>query len=352
MLKRWFSRRGHFQGTLEGHEFPLPSGHTLLESALNAGVSLPYNCQVGSCKSCLCRVTSGKVRSLVDLSYLLSQEEIAAGHVLACQCLPESDLTLAAASASWTPARVKQAVALSSTVWRVTLLAEQTLPFQPGQYVQVGLEKDKDIRSFSVSWPSQGLEIVLDITRREEGRLSPLLCDEQATGRKVWLSDCRGQFGQRDDGNGPLLAIASGSGLGTTLGLVRAALARHPHREVMLIHAVRRRQDTFDLQELQRLRQHYPGFHYLHALSREREVHQALELAGRITCWLDDWRALYPRRTAVAEWRVVICGNPALAQACRQRLLAGGVMSHLLEMDCFSPPVGAKNSHNNKEPVC
>ena len=202
-----------------------------------------------------------------------------------------------------------------------------------------------------MSWPSQGREIVLDIKRREQGRVSPRLCDEQGHGRKVWLSDCRGQFGQHDDGNGPLLAIASGAGLGTILGLVRAALSRHPRREVMLIHAVRRRQDKFDLHELQRLRQYYPGFYFLHALSQESEVRE-YELAGRISCRIDDWCSLYPRATAASEWRVMICGNPELAQACRQRLLAGGVMSHSLEMDCFSPLVGTKNSHNNKEPIC
>ncbi|WP_260466949.1 2Fe-2S iron-sulfur cluster-binding protein [Enterobacter cloacae] len=84
MLKRCFFRRRDFQGVLEGRAFPLISGHTLLESALNAGVQLPYHCQVGTCKSCLCRVVSGKTRSLVELGHLLSQEEIATGHVLAC----------------------------------------------------------------------------------------------------------------------------------------------------------------------------------------------------------------------------------------------------------------------------
>lgn len=351
MLKRCFFRRRDFQGVLEGRAFPLISGHTLLESALNAGVQLPYHCQVGTCKSCLCRVVSGKTRSLVELGHLLSQEEIATGHVLACQCLPQSDLTLATASTACTSARVTQVEPLSSTVWRVTLLTARALSFQPGQSVQIGLEKERDIRHFSVSWPSQGREMVVDITRREQGGLSPVLCDARNIGRTVWISDCQGQFGQKDDGKGPLLAIASGSGLGTTLGLVRAALARNPRREVMFIHAVRQRQDKFDLHELQRLRQHYPGFHFLHALSQESAA-QEHELAGGVTRWLEDWRALYPAPTQAADWRVMICGNPELAQACQQRLLAGGVKSHLLEMDCFSPPVGAKSNDKNKEPVC
>ncbi|ANS41646.1 2Fe-2S iron-sulfur cluster binding domain-containing protein [Serratia inhibens] len=356
MLKRWFSRRSTFQGMLEGQTFTLAAGETVLESALKAGVALPYNCQVGSCKSCLCRVVSGEVRSLVDLGYLLSAEEIAAGHVLACQCLPQSDLTLMPATVAthWVPAQIKQATPLSASVWRITLSPEQAMPFLPGQFFQLCHQPDTDVRSYSVSWPSSAREIVVDVTLREQGRLSPFLCDRNNIGRTLWLSGGSGQFGQADDGKGPLLAIASGSGLGTTLGLVRAALARNPYRAVMLVHAIRKRQDKFDVAELQRLQQQHQGFHYLHALSQESEGH-AHELAGRFTSWLEAWRSLYPHQKYGLEahgWRVLICGNPGLAQACQRGLPASGVMAQHIQTDCFSPAGAEQKISNNKELVC
>ncbi|MCT8352779.1 MULTISPECIES: hypothetical protein [Photorhabdus] len=43
MLKKWFSRRSTFTGTLEGQTFTLATVETVLESALKAGISLPYN---------------------------------------------------------------------------------------------------------------------------------------------------------------------------------------------------------------------------------------------------------------------------------------------------------------------
>ncbi|WP_421415567.1 2Fe-2S iron-sulfur cluster-binding protein [Serratia plymuthica] len=356
MLKRWFSRRSTFQGVLEGKTFTLAAGETVLESALKAGVALPYNCQVGSCKSCLCRVVSGKVRSLVDLGYLLSAEDIAAGHVLACQCLPQSDLTLmpAAVATNWVPAQIKQATPLSSRVWRITLSPEQAMPFLPGQFLQLCHQPGTDVRSYSVSWPSNAREIVVDVTLREQGRISPLLCNPGSVGRTLWVSGCSGRFGQVDDGKGPLLAIASGSGLGTTLGLVRAALARNPYRAVMLVHAIRKRQDKFDVAELQRLQQQHEGFHYLHALSQENEGKQH-ELVGRFTSWLEEWRSLYPYQKYRLEahgWRAMICGNPGLAQACQRGLLATGVMARHIQTDCFSPAGAEEKISNNKELVC
>lgn len=188
MLKRWFSRRSTFRGVLEGKAFTLAAGETVLESALKAGVALSYNCQVGSCKSCLCRVVSGEVRSLVDLGYLLSAEEIAAGHVLACQCLPQSDLTLmsAAVATSWAPAQIKQATPLSSRVWRITLSPEQAMPFLPGQFLQLCHQPGTDVRSYSVSWPSNAREIVVDVTLRKQGaRFSPFMRSGQRRAHPV-----------------------------------------------------------------------------------------------------------------------------------------------------------------------
>ncbi|HGM5488936.1 TPA: 2Fe-2S iron-sulfur cluster binding domain-containing protein [Serratia fonticola] len=357
MLKKWFSRRATFTGTFEGQTFTLASGETVLESVLKAGMPFSYHCQVGSCKSCLCRVVSGEVRSLVDLGYLLSAEEIVAGYVLACQCLPKSNLTLEPieVETGWIGALVKHAQPLSATVWRVTLVPEQDMSFLPGQFFQLCSEPGKNVRSYSVSWLSSAREIVLDVTLREHGCLSPLLCDRTNAGRPMWISASRGQFGQGDDGKGPLLALASGSGLGTTLGLVRAALSNNPYRPVMLVHAIRRRQDKFDVEELRRLRQQHQSFHYLHALSQEKEA-QSHELVGRITPWLEDWLSLFPYQKYGLEasgWRAVICANTELAKVCRERLIVSGMLEQHIHIDSFSPAEGGESyKHNNKELVC
>ncbi len=56
---------------------------TLLEAALEAGVELPYSCQVGGCGHCRVRIVSGVV--VTNEPNCLSPEEQAQGYRLACQ---------------------------------------------------------------------------------------------------------------------------------------------------------------------------------------------------------------------------------------------------------------------------
>lgn len=66
-------------------------GQTILESAMDAGVDLPYSCGVGSCKSCMVLLEEGKVTSLVELDYILEPDEIEKNYILCCQSLVEEE---------------------------------------------------------------------------------------------------------------------------------------------------------------------------------------------------------------------------------------------------------------------
>ena len=51
-----------FQITLQpsGHEYQAEEGSTILQSALDAGIKLPYGCQNGACGACKGKVVSGQ----------------------------------------------------------------------------------------------------------------------------------------------------------------------------------------------------------------------------------------------------------------------------------------------------
>ena len=42
-------------------EFAAPADQTVLQSALNSGYALPSSCRNGVCRTCLCRLHSGRV---------------------------------------------------------------------------------------------------------------------------------------------------------------------------------------------------------------------------------------------------------------------------------------------------
>ncbi|WP_296653994.1 2Fe-2S iron-sulfur cluster-binding protein [Paraburkholderia sp.] len=76
-----------------GVTFEAPPELTLLEAARLAGIRLPRMCRNGTCRTCMCRVVSGKVRFTIEWPGL-SREEKAEGYVLTCVAVAQTDLVL------------------------------------------------------------------------------------------------------------------------------------------------------------------------------------------------------------------------------------------------------------------
>ena len=63
-------------------------GDTLLQTARMAGLSPPSSCEVGSCGTCMARLTEGCARMINNDA--LEDDEVQEGWVLTCQALPTS----------------------------------------------------------------------------------------------------------------------------------------------------------------------------------------------------------------------------------------------------------------------
>ncbi|GGJ44426.1 FAD-binding oxidoreductase [Neoroseomonas lacus] len=79
--------------TSDGIGFDCRPGQTVLAAANAAQVPFSQSCGEGACGSCQARVLAGPFVTLGQA--LFSEEEVAAGHVLACQTLPQGDLAIA-----------------------------------------------------------------------------------------------------------------------------------------------------------------------------------------------------------------------------------------------------------------
>ena len=75
---------------LEGEEYivPVPMGQGILETALNAGLDMPYSCQSGVCTACRGKCSEGEIST--DDAEGLSDEEIEEGYRLLCVGKPMS----------------------------------------------------------------------------------------------------------------------------------------------------------------------------------------------------------------------------------------------------------------------
>ncbi|MDY7573989.1 2Fe-2S iron-sulfur cluster binding domain-containing protein [Actimicrobium sp. CCI2.3] len=73
--------------------FDVPDGDTLMAAARSAGITLPSSCRNGTCRTCLCRLSSGTVRYTVDWPGL-SADEKKDGTILPCVAVPLSDVVI------------------------------------------------------------------------------------------------------------------------------------------------------------------------------------------------------------------------------------------------------------------
>lgn len=80
--------------TINNIELEGTSSVDILSIALSHRMTFPHSCRIGSCGTCKCKLVSGSVRQLTESAYLLSEQEIKSGFILACQSIPLTDVTL------------------------------------------------------------------------------------------------------------------------------------------------------------------------------------------------------------------------------------------------------------------
>ena len=75
----------------QGWTFDASDALTVLASAQLAGVRLPSSCRNGTCRTCICRLRSGRIGYRIEWPGL-SADEKKDGLILPCVAYPESDL--------------------------------------------------------------------------------------------------------------------------------------------------------------------------------------------------------------------------------------------------------------------
>lgn len=212
----------------------------------------------------------------------------------------------------------------------MTLRLAARAEFKPGQFMNLGLHLPSGFvsRSYSLaSKPGEPLEVLL--ARVGEGALTPALFELQE-GAAVTLDDKPQGFFTFDyvPPHRELWLLATGTGLGPFLSMLRSGEAFQRAERVVLVHGTRGASELANRAELSQLAAERAGaFRYVPTLSQHAEPSLP---HGRITTLLGsgelEARAETPLSAESAH--VMLCGNPAMIDDVIALLAARGMKRH------------------------
>ena len=229
---------------------------------------------------------------------------------------------------------------LSVRHWTPSLLSFTTtrpleLDYLPGQYARIALQADGRLiwRAFSfVSAPHEReLEFVAVLV--PGGLFTSRLQDIQA-GDPIHIEHENYGFLTADrfaDGE-DLWMLATGTGIGPFVSMLRDPAAGQQFRRIILVHGVREDAERVYRDELRTMQVAGAAsgseLTLLHCVSRSHDdVVDAHRIAGRITAaWDGGMLEAKAGRPVTAETsRVMLCGNPQMIEDMRARLHARGM---------------------------
>jgi propane monooxygenase reductase subunit len=317
-----------------GIEIEVDEDETILNAAFKQGIQLMHGCKEGQCSACKSFILDGEVDLDRYSTFALPDFEEAEGWTLLCRAHPYSDLEIELINYDeeiihgGTPPRtvsttVETVEQLTSDIWFLKLVPEETLEFKPGQYVDITIPGSEHHRSFSMANTDHGsLEFM--IKAYEGGKFSGLLSEGKVKpGDKLDVNGPYGVFTLRPSSPRRLLFIGGGAGMAPILSLLRALRANGSARERAYYYGARTEADLFHVEELGAL-----DCGFVPALSEDSNGWRGE--SGLITDVVDRLE------DDIAEVDAYVCGPPPMVEATIALLERKGVPEAHIYYDKFT----------------
>ncbi|MDH1210527.1 2Fe-2S iron-sulfur cluster binding domain-containing protein [Pseudomonas chengduensis] len=331
----FFAKRKASAALINGIGVDVQSGETLLHAALRQGIDFPHSCRVGGCASCKCKLISGQVKELTETGYILSDKELDAGYILACQSVPKGEVSIEVDLAAFQARRkvrgkVVAQEKLTHDIIKLVIQLEESLPYKAGQYADICLDAlPQYARSFSfASRPQPDGKVIFFIRKVPNGRVTGLINDQSLLGQSAVVQGPMGEFYLRP-ADAPLLLVAGGSGLAPILALLEEALVAGGRRPVTLLFGAREERDLYALDAIRALAALWKAeFRFVPVLSEaasDASWNGAKGLVTEFVCTLLEEGA-----------HAYLCGPPAMIDSAVLMLRSCGVASENIHADRFT----------------
>lgn len=235
----------------------------------------------------------------------------------------------------WTTEQVLAIHTWTPTLCSFRISRPRSFRFRAGHYARLGLQAangtlvwrpysivsavtDEYLEFLAVLVPEGEFSLCLadlrlgDAVQLEKLSFGFLTLDQLASGEDLWL-------------------IASGSGLGPFISILREASVWQDFQRIFVIHSVRRAAELAYREDIQRIAQEHKSLSeaaladlcYLPIVTREA---QATTLSGRIPLLLETGQLEQAagRVLQAATSRIMVCGNPDMSRDLRQLFISRG----------------------------
>jgi len=320
---------------INGKPVSVQTKETILQAALREGIDFPHSCRVGGCAKCKCRLVDGKVKRLTQFGYVLSEEELKDGVILACQSVPIGDVSVEvyvekATTAQAVAGTIVEQEQLTHDIARLRIQLTQPINFRPGQFATLELADLPGVRrSYSFASPvTPDGQVSFFVRKLPGGRFSSYVNERKLLGHSITVNGPHGDFWLRESDR-PLLMVAGGSGLAPILAMLEQSIDSQPHRNVTVLFGARTQQDIYCRQELARIANRWAGhFKHVTVLSAEPEA--------------SDWRGVRGMLADVVgaycapNCEAYLCGPPPMVDTVLAALDAAGLSPRDIRIDRFA----------------
>ncbi|WP_247256561.1 2Fe-2S iron-sulfur cluster-binding protein [Pseudomonas moorei] len=334
-----FAKKVSTTATINGLKIRVEPKETVLKAALREGIDFPHNCRVGGCAACKCKLVSGDVKELTDTSYLLSQEELDQGFILACQSVPKNDIRVEV-DLNWRLARrrIKGRIVgqekLTHSITRLVVQLDERLPYKAGQFAELRLDCLPDTpRNYSFATSVQlDAKVSFYVRHVPGGFFSSIIWNHHLRDQGIQVEGPIGDLYLRK-AEAPLLLIAGGSGLAPIIALLQEALANGVSRSTTLLFGAREECDLYALDEIKLIASQWSGeFRFVPVLSSAPENATWQGARGWVTDKIPE--------LLESGAHAYLCGPPAMVDSAVDLLRRQGVAHQHIHADRFITQLG------------
>jgi CDP-4-dehydro-6-deoxyglucose reductase len=319
---------GSFQVTVQpsGRAFGVNTDEAILAAAIRQGIGMPYGCKDGACGSCKCRKLEGVVVHKAHQRKALSEEEEAAGFVLTCCGVPQSDVVLesrqvtdeSAFPVRKMPSRVLSLEKKSHDVMvvRLQLPASDAMRYHAGQYIEFILQGGAR-RSYSMAnAPHNGPGVELHIRHMPGGMFTDHVFTAMKEREILRIEGPYGSFYLREDSDKPMILLASGTGFAPIKAVIEHMQFKGMAREAVLYWGGRRPADLYLDDWVKAKLAEMPNLHYVPVISNALPEDNWTGRTGFVH------KAVMEDFSNMSGHQVYACGAPIVVDSARVEFAA------------------------------